>query len=201
MNVVTFPHPRGSPAAHLLMVFVDLQQEYASAGRAYAIDNLDGCLIACANLMRVVRDLRLTIAHFRQLRPEPCFNIASPYADWIEGFRPRASEAVFERALPSIYANADFCTYVGNIDAPTILVAGLSAERACLASAIDAYHRGHRLVFIEDCSASAPIGGLSEARSHECVTDLIGRFVDVTRSADLIELFDEPRRLVRKRVP
>lgn len=200
MTVLTFPPRRNAPQQHLVVAFVDLQREYATEGRSFAIQHLEACLAACTALLAFARHQRWAIVHFRQLCSEPCFNRMSPFSDWIDGFRPRASEAVFERALPSIYSNADFGAYVAGVSDPTILLAGLPADRACLASAVEAHHRNHRLLFVEDCSACGPIADLPEERSHALVTDVIGRFVEVTRSADVIDWFDGSRGSARKNV-
>ena len=60
------------------------------------------------------------------------------------------------------------------------VLAGFAGEVACLATAIDAFHRGHRLTFLADASASHPIEDTSAKDVHKFVTDLIALWAGVT---------------------
>lgn len=172
-----------------LIAMVDLQVEYVSTGRAYAINDIDSCLANCRALLDRARRMGLPIAHFRQLRPSPYFNCASKFSDWIEDFRPKTTEMVFERALPSCYSNAGFCSFLERLSAPTIILAGLTGEEACLCTAVDALHRNHKLIFVQDASASHAIGKTGEADSHEFVSNLMSVYGTVISTGDLTRQF------------
>jgi nicotinamidase-related amidase len=181
MNVITLP-AAGRHSAACLVVFTDLQLEYVATGRAYSLRDTDGCLANCARLLKTVRDLGLPIAHFRQIRPDAYFNRDCRFSQWIEDFRPNANESVYERSMPSCYASKAFSDFIDNIADPLIVVAGFSSEQSGLATAIDAYHRHHRMVFVSDCAATAPIADLSEQTAHAVLCDIISRYAEVSSS-------------------
>jgi len=170
-----------------LTVFIDLQAEYAAEGRAYNLTNIGGCLSNCRTLLNECRRLGLPIAHFRQLRPQAFFNTASRFSHWLPEFRPKPSEMVFERSLPSCYSNKEFCALVDSIDSPMIVLAGLTGERACLSTTIDAFHRGHVAVFIADASATRPLSGLSADDSHSAIAKVVSVYGEVTSTREFLD--------------
>jgi nicotinamidase-related amidase len=190
MTVVDF---RPRPSGISLIVFADLQMEYAAPGRRYSIADTQRCLANCRHLLEAARAMRIPVAHSRQLRNEAHFNPHSEFSDWIGGFRPHPGEMVFERAQPSLYSNADFAAFVEHIRSPALVLAGLSASQACLSTAIGAAHRRHRLICVSDCSASAPLGSLSEAEAHKAVCDVIAEYAEVTVLSALLGGIGRPR--------
>lgn len=186
MNVVQISQFREMDTAPVIAL-VDLQMEFISEGRAYAIADVEACLDRCATLLEQARSAGLAIAHFRQLRRSTYFNGASPFSDWIDGFKPRGNEMVFERAMPSCYSNPAFCTYMDGIRNPSIVLVGLSGEEACLSTAVDALHRGHDLIFVQDASASRATRNFNEQKTHEVVSDIISVYAETTTSAALVD--------------
>jgi nicotinamidase-related amidase len=194
MTVV--PFGRSWRHASLLVVFADYQREYVVTGRPFAIREHAAVLGAARHWLETARSLFLPIAHVRQYRSQPTFNRTSTFADWIDGFRPRTDETLYERSAQSCYADSGFSDFVDQIADPLILLAGLSGDQACLATAIDAARRGHRLIFLNDCSATPSFAGLDEAKSHEVVTGVIERYVEVATSDELLHEMNA-RALVR----
>src|SRR5207244_6459205 len=91
MHVIPFPlrsRPEGAP----LMCFLDLQVEYVAEGRALALEERAPWMENCRRLLAFARAERMSIAHFRQLWRGTLLNPATPFAGWIEEFRPRPSE-------------------------------------------------------------------------------------------------------------
>jgi len=191
MTVIPFFAGRAWRSA-AVVVFADLQMEYVARGRAYAIQDTDDCLANCRRWLAAARTLKLPIVHVRQIKSDVYFNQRSPFSRWIEGFAPLTTEMLYERSEPSCYANEDFDAFLGHIPNPLIVMAGLSGDQACLATAIDAHRRGHRLVMLGDCSASAALGSLSEAASHEAVCNLISRYAEVFTLDHLLDHLDSP---------
>jgi len=185
MNVVQMSHFRALPGAPVI-VLADLQREYIAAGRARAIASIADCLRRCKAILDEARMLGLPIAHFRQLRASSLFNHASPFSKWIEDFQPRCNEMVFSRTMPSCYSNNGFCNFLERIDAPTIVLAGLTGEEACLSTAVDALHRNHKLIFVKDASASRAIGDLSEEETHELLSNIISYYAETVKSSELL---------------
>lgn len=185
MNVIQMSHFRELPGAPVI-VLADLQREYIAAGRAYAIASLEDCLGRCKAILDEARMMGLPIAHFRQLRASSFFNHASPFSKWIEDFQPRCNEMVFSRTMPSCYSNSGFCNFLERIEAPTIVLAGLTGEEACLSTAIDALHKNHKLIFVKDASASRAIGNLDEAETHELLSKIISHYAETVNSSELL---------------
>ena len=86
---------------------------------------------------------------------------------------------VFERNKPSCYANREFAHAMSEGGGHFVL-AGFSGEAACLATAVEAFHRDHRVTFLADASASHDLDRIAAPMVHETVTQLIGLYGDVT---------------------
>jgi nicotinamidase-related amidase len=179
MTIVPLFPQRSWRQASSIVVFADFQREYVSPGRAFAINDAGAALARSRRWLETARSMMLPIAHFRQYRNGTYFNRASPLADWIEGFRPRTDEILYERGLPSCYADSGFSDFTTQIADPLIILAGLSADQVALATAVEASSRGHRVIFLADCSATPSLGGLSEADAHRAVSAVIGTYADV----------------------
>lgn len=188
MSVIRFPgnmEESGTP----LVVFVDLQQEYVSDGRAHALARREPWWSNSLRLLEFARDRGLPVAHFRQLRREPFFNRATPFAEWIDEFRPRPHEMVFERSQPSCYSNDSFTALLDSLSRPMFLLAGLTCESNCLATIFDAYHRGHRTTLVADACGSRALGDHGEAEVHDVVTEIAELFCDVALTTEVVARF------------
>lgn len=185
MNVVQLSRFR--PRSQPLICFVDLQVEYVSPGRALAVEETDPWMENCRALLEFARSQRLPIAHFRQLRRDGSLNAATSFAAWIDEFRPRTSEMVFERSLPSCYSADGFAEMADNIDDPTLVIVGLTSSGACLATAIDCFHRQHACCFVADSSWSRPIGGIDARQSHAFSGEIIRQYSSVLSTNETME--------------
>lgn len=185
MSVIRFPR-NDNDFAQSVVVFVDLQREYVTEGRAPALSRREPWWSNCRRLLDYARDSGLPVAHFRLLKREPFFNRATPFADWIEEFRPRPHEMVFERSLPSCYSNESFATLLNSLERPNFLLAGLTADGSCLATMVDAYHRNHRAAFVADASDSRARGGYGEEQVHGVVTEIAAQFGVVTSTSEIV---------------
>jgi hypothetical protein len=56
-----------------------------------------------------------------------------------------------------------------------------------LATAVDAFHRGHRTLFLKDASASHRLGELDNERAHNAVTSIIGQYSTTIDTQDWIQ--------------
>ena len=195
MTLIQFPRRHRQTQAPILAL-MDLQMEYVAEDSDFFIGHLGGCLHNCRRLLHAARARGLPIAHFRQLMSGPSFNENSALSGWIEEFRPLPSEAVYQRDVPSAYRNDIFRTFAEAMDTPLVLLAGLTSDRACLSTVIDAAHLGHRIAFVEDASACSGIGGRAAADSHAFVTDLVAEFCDVISTDQALDKFShaDPRR-------
>jgi nicotinamidase-related amidase len=188
MNVVPFsPVPaRSARHASLIVIFADFQREHATPGRAFAVRDSEACLAQSRRWLELARGMMLPVAHFRQYRSGTYFNRASHFSDWIEGFRPRTDEILYERNRASCYADSGFNDFTAHVADPLIILSGLPADQVCLATAVEASNRGHRTIFLSDCSATASLGGISEADSHRALCHVIAGYADVLTLEQLL---------------
>jgi len=115
---------------------------------------------------------------------------APNYPTWIEGFEPTRSDMIFDRPLPSCYANSEFADMVDRIGG-VYVIAGLFGEGACLSTAIEAFHRDHRITFLADASASRACRGISAEAMHEAVSGIISRYAYVGGTMPWIQATSE----------
>jgi isochorismate hydrolase len=161
------------------LVLLDLQQEYIASPRLFAIPDIEAALENCRKVLRHARQVGLPVAFLRMVGRSPFFNPALSYSRWISGFEPVNSDMIFERSKPSCYASSEFANAMTECGGHFVL-AGFSGEAACLATAMEAFHRDHRVTFLADASASHGLDQIAPQAVHETVVQLIGLFAEVT---------------------
>lgn len=167
---------RGIPT----IVFVDMQQEYLATPRLIAIPEIREGLDNCRKLLAHAREFGLPIAFIRWLnRSTPFFNRATPFANWIDGFEPERNDMVFERNQPSCYSSEGFAKLMADGDTQVVL-AGFAGESACLSTLIDAFHRHHRMTYLQDASASHRLVDMAAPEVHFAVSQIAALYADVT---------------------
>jgi nicotinamidase-related amidase len=165
----------GEPGSRLL-VLVDLQiRNYEELARDPLCD-IAGCLENCMAAIQHARAQGMPIAFTRQ-GEEPHARERSAQSAWIPGFEPKRSDMVFERERPSCYANRLFDNIVSQ--SGSFALAGLIADEACLATAIDAAHRGHCVTFLNDAAVSRGRVGADARSVHTVTTKAMELFADV----------------------
>ncbi len=179
INFRSYANPRSVPT----LVLLDLQQEYVSPPRALALEGAPGALEHCRAALDHARDCGFPVAFLRWIDNAPFFNPNSRFTRWIEGFEPHGCDMIFERNRPSCYAAREFAEFMGKSGQPFV-IAGFAGETACLATAIEAFHRGHSFTFLADASASHPLDNSDAESAHRAVTDIIRLYGEVldTRS-------------------
>ena len=167
------------------LVLLDLQQEYIASPRLYAIPKAEAALENCRVALAHAREMGFPVAFLRMVGRSPFFNPMLSYSHWIPGFEPLTSEMVFERSMPSCYANREF-GHVMTESGGHFVLAGFSGEAGCLATAVEAFHRGHSVTWLADASASLSLNQIPAASVHETVVELIGLYGEVTTTRDWI---------------
>ncbi len=164
-----------SASSSRLLVMVDLQESsYDELAKDRASDlarSMENCTLA----LRHARSLGLPIAFTRPPRNPDMAEPATQSA-WISGFEPKRSDMVFERQQPSCYTNHLFEDVVSRLG--NFAIAGLVAEETCLATAIDASHRGHTITFLSDASVSRGRHNADPQAVHTLTTKAIELFAD-----------------------
>jgi nicotinamidase-related amidase len=158
-----------------LLVMVDLQEKNHDEMAKDRGFDLARSLQNCASAIQHARNLGLPIA-FTRLSGGAATGEGGAQSAWISGFEPKRSDMVFERSQPSCYANPLFEDVVSKIG--SFAIAGLAAEQACLATAIDASHRGHRVSFLSDASVSRGRHNADAGAVHVLAAKAIGLFAD-----------------------
>jgi nicotinamidase-related amidase len=178
-----------------LLVMIDLQQKnYDELARDRSSD-LARSLENCMSAIQHARNLGLPIAFTRQ-GDNPGLIERSAQSAWISGFEPKRADMVFERRQPSCYANQLFEDVVSRIG--NFVIAGLIAEETCLATAIDAAHRGHHVTFLSDASESRARRDADARSVHLVATAAMELFADVTATRHWL-VATSPRRLKGQR--
>jgi nicotinamidase-related amidase len=162
-----------SASSSRLLVMVDLQAANYDGLAADGASDLTRSLENCMSAIRHARNLGIPIAFTRQAgsRIE-----RSAQSAWISGFEPKRSDMVFEREQPSCYTNQLFEDVVSRTG--SFAIAGLVAEEICLATAIDASHRGHNITFLSDASVSRGRHNADSQTVHSLTTKAIELFAE-----------------------
>src|ERR1700745_3997744 len=92
---------------------------------------------------------------------------------------------VLQPTMPSCYANREF-GHAMSEGGGHLVLAGFSGEAGCLATAVEAFHRGHSVTYLADASASLGLNQIPAASVHETVVELIGLYGEVTTTQDWI---------------
>lgn len=167
-----------NPSVVQTLVLVDLQQEYIASPRVLALEETKGALANCRAALAHARAMGLPVAFVRWIDRTPIFNKASRFSRWIEGFEPHGVDMIFERNRPSCYASADFAEVIGG-GGGSFVLAGFAGEAACLATAIDGFHRGHGITFLADASASHALDDIAAKDVHRVVSTVAGLYGEV----------------------
>ena len=167
-----------NPSVVQTLVLVDLQQEYVSSPRVLALEETKGALANCRAALAHARATGMPVAYARWIDRTPLFNKATRFSRWIEGFEPHGVDMIFERNRPSCYASADFAE-VMSAGGGNFVLAGFAGEAACLATAIDGFHRGHTITYLVDASASHALDDVGASEVHRVVSSVVGLYGDV----------------------
>ena len=156
------------------LVLIDLQREYVGSG-IFAGPVVAQAISNCRAALGHARALGLPIALVRWSGGGLQSSRRARGSRWIDGFEPTRSDMVFERNRPSCFASAAFVEVMANARGNLVL-AGFTAEGACLATAVEAFSRGHRVTFLCDASASRALDDISASDVHRTVSKIIGSF-------------------------
>jgi nicotinamidase-related amidase len=176
-----------------LLVMVDLQENNYEELAGDRASDLARSLENCMSAITHARNMGIPIAFTRHA--ERC-GPTERSAAWISGFEPKRSDMVFERQQPSCYANRLFDDVVSR--ASGFAIGGLIADETCLATAIDASHRGHHVTFLNDASVSRGRYATDAQAVHIVATRAMELFADIATTRHWL-VATSPRRLKGQR--
>jgi nicotinamidase-related amidase len=178
MNSTVYLRALTDPSIAPCLALLDLQEEYVANARLMAMPDVGAILENCKAALYHARSMGFPVAFFRQVSRSTFFNPVTIFSGWIKGFEPSGADMIFDRDKPSCYSNQSFARLMDSCGG-NFIIAGLAGETACLSTAVDAYHRNHRFVYLSDASASHRLGRLSASSVQEAVTAIIGVYGDV----------------------
>jgi nicotinamidase-related amidase len=167
---------RGGASAAPTVVLVDLQEAALAQARGRAGRLAETALGNCRLVLDRARAIGIPVAFVRR-RPRGLAFLDGPRG-WIEGFEPRRSDMIFERDRPSCYSSPEFAQVIRDGGCHFVL-AGLAAESGCLATLVEAFHRGHRAIYLCDAAASAPVGRFGADETHGLIAELMRGYARV----------------------
>lgn len=185
MGVVSLRTYR-DPAFMPLLVLLDVQREYVAENRALCLGGVDVAVSNCRRLLAYAREQGMPVAFLRWQQKGMFFAKLAETSGWIDDLTPTGADMVFDRELPSAYANREFAAMMDSGGGENAVVAGFTGTLACLSTIIEAYHRQHNVTFISDASASHPLRSLEQGKTHEAATDIARLYGGVMAADDWI---------------
>lgn len=169
------------------LVLVDLHREAAGKdGAAHAeTPAIARALANCRAALRHARAQNMSVAFIRRVERSASLLDTRAYPSWLAGFEPGRMDMVFDRRLPSCYTSVEFVDMANYVDGNYVL-AGLFGETSCLSTAVDAFHRNHRLTFLTDASASRGFEDVPADSMHDSVTAIISLYGTVATTQSWI---------------
>jgi nicotinamidase-related amidase len=198
MNQVIYLRALSDSSVAPCLVLVDMQQEYVTGSRLMALPNADAALANCRAALDHARSKGFPVAFLRQVSRSAYFNPATTFSGWIKGFEPTGADMIFERENPSCYSSKLFAQLMDGCGGHFAL-AGFAGETACLSTAIDAFHRGHRFSYLADASASHGLRELSAADVQNAVTGIVGVYGEIVSTRGWISESPTNAELLRGR--
>jgi nicotinamidase-related amidase len=187
-------HQKWRPAPPL--VFVDMLQGQVERDEDFGKDEIDPVLGKCRMLLAEARERHWQVAFVRNT-PVPGARITAA-SRWIEGFEPKRSDMVFDRAGPSCYSNESFADAMDSAGRVYVL-AGFGADGACLATLMDAARNDHFVGLVRDASATRPLPGYDAAESHRAVLAVSTRYATIVTAEHWIDVATGTPRETAKR--
>jgi nicotinamidase-related amidase len=172
VNLRTYSDPGLMP----VIVVVDPQLEYQAVDRALRIPDADRAIGNCRRIMAFARANGLPVALTRWRQRGKFLADVDGFGGWLKGFEPRGSDMVFEKSLPSCYSSQSFSEMMDQGGGDHAVIIGFTGALACLSTIVDGYHRGHKLTFISDASASHPLGSCTSEQTDKLVASVIGLY-------------------------
>jgi nicotinamidase-related amidase len=170
-----------------VVIVIDPQREYEAEDRALRLPAPEPAIENCRRIVRFARLHGLPLALLRWRQRGKFLADVNGFAGWLDGLAPRGSDMVFERSTPSCYGSNGFAEMMNAGGGEHAVVAGFTGALACLSTVIDGYHRGHKLTFVADASASHRLEGFPTAETDRLVASIIGLYAPVMSTREWME--------------
>jgi len=172
---------RGSPT----LVLVDLHHHASDLATICSTGCVTDAIANCRRLLGHARANGFPVGFTRRLAEPPNPATTPVYPSWIEGFEPRRSDMIFDRWRPSCYASAPFAE-MGECLSGNYVLAGQFGEMSCLSTAVDAFHRDHRPLFLTDALLTRAGDDISANAMQRAVAHIISLYADATSTENWV---------------
>ena len=181
INLSDFREWRGATT----LLLVDLY--YGFGGVMPSEPGLDMALANCAAALSHARARGIPVAFFRQIEAPKYLGSVVRVPTWLPGFEPKRTDMVFDRVLPSCFSSPEFVEMTNYTEGNCVL-AGLYGETSCLATLVDAHHRGHQMTFLADASVSRGCAELPGTAIHKSIAALAPLYGKVAAAKNWIRM-------------
>jgi nicotinamidase-related amidase len=115
------------------------------------------------------------------------FNHDSPFAEWAEGIAPLDHEIVIDKHYASSFFQTELDATLKELNADTVIIAGVSTSGCVRATALDACQYGYVPIVVRDAV------GDRRSEPHESnLFDLDAKYADVVGEAEVLEYLAPP---------
>jgi nicotinamidase-related amidase len=158
-----------------VVVLMDIHEALLPRPRGLPRRMTEAALRNCRLVLELARGAGLPIAFVRRRTRE---QITRQPRGWLEAFAPRTADMIFERDLPSCYSSPEFGRAIQDGGGSFILT-GFAGEFGCLSTLVEAFHRGHRAIYLWDASASRSMGTLNAEQTHMTLAEVMRTYAHV----------------------
>jgi nicotinamidase-related amidase len=171
-----------------ILVAIDIQREYTTAGRPFHLEGIEESLENCRRLRDHARRNRWILAHVRHLQPGALFNPDSEYSRFVEGFEPRTGEPCFEKSKLSCLSTDGFRRLMAGaleVKSP-VYIMGYSGQMCCLSTLVDLFHTGLKANYVQDASLSRGTSLAPPEGMHQYVKEVCSIYATLRSTDELI---------------
>jgi nicotinamidase-related amidase len=172
------------------LIVIDVQKEYQSGG-ALAIAGFDKAGANIKKLLAWAREGHADVLHVRHISAawdSSSFRANTPGIEFAPGFEPREGEPVFTKTLPSAFSDRRFKQTLACGGYGRLVLCGFMSFMCCDTTSREAFHRGWKVLFVEDAIGEFAFGGLTEEELHKYACAVQGfMFAEVVKTAGVLE--------------
>jgi ureidoacrylate peracid hydrolase len=170
-----------------ILLVIDIQQEYITAGRPYHIEGIEPSLTNAKALIEAARAAEVPVWHVHHQQDEGMFARDGAHTAPIEGFEPQAGEPVFIKDLYSSFSSPALVEALEETKPEDITVIGYGTPMCCLSTVVDGIHRGYSFTLVEDATAAKAGEQAGEDELHRSAVNVVRQYARVTGTEDVLQ--------------
>lgn len=170
-----------------ILLAIDIQQEYITAGRAYHIADIEPSLSNAKALIDAARAADVPVWHVQHQQERGMFARDGAHTAPIEGFEPQGDEPTYIKDLYSSFSSPELVEALAEAKPEDITVIGYGTPMCCLSTIVDGIHRGYSFTLVEDAVAAKAGKQSGEDEMHRSAVNVIREYARVTRTEDVLQ--------------